>query len=341
MPRPGTQWSRSVRSSRSIIVAFGLLILAPLSALADWKPEKNIEIVVATGPGGGNDRAGRTVQRLLKDLKLVNVTTTVVNKPGAGGVIGWTYLNQQAGDAHYLSTSTPGLLTTHITGRSGFTYTGVTPIAQLYRESIAFLVKADSAIQSGKELIERIKRDPATLTTTIGTSAGNHNHVALGVLAQAVGVDPRKLKAVVFRSSAEATTAVLGGHVDVAVVPASSPRKHVEAGSMKILAVSSPERLTGTYASVPTWKELGVNVVSAYWIGVIGPRGLNQAQLDFWGHAFASLAKSEEWRSYLKQHTLEDAYMDGRASAGFLDAQYKIYKDVLTNLGLAKMPAPK
>lgn len=339
MARLDSYWSLLIRAVIRGTVAFSLIVVVPLSASADWKPEKNIEIVVATGPGGGNDRAGRTVQRLLKDLKLVEVTTVVVNRPGAGGVIGWTYLNQQAGDAHYLSTSTPGLLTTHITGRSGFTYTDVAPIAQLYRESIAFLVKADSAIQSGKELIERIKRDPAALTTTIGTSAGNHNHVALGVLAQAVGVDPRKLKAVVFRSSAEATTAVLGGHVDLAVVPASSPRKHVEAGSMRILAVSSPQRLTGTYASVPTWKELGANVVSAYWIGVIGPRRLNQAQLDFWDHAFASLAKSEEWRSYLRQHTLEDAYMDRRASAGFLDTQYKIYKDVLTNLGLAKTAA--
>lgn len=341
MGTPAHGWALWVRSLIGGPVALGLLILAPLSGWADWNPERNIEIVIGTAPGGGNDRAGRTVQRLLKELKLVAVTTSVVNKPGGGGFIGWSYVNQHAGDAHYLSTSTPNLLTTHIAAGSPFTYAEVTPIAQLYSESSVFVVKADSAIQSAADLIERIKRDPASFTTTVGTSAGNHNHIALGAVTRAVGGDPRKLKVVVFRGSAEATTAVLGGHVDVAVVAASSRQKHVEAGSMKALAVASPQRLGGPYASVPTWKELGVDVVAAFWVGVIGPRGLNRAQTDFWDRAFASLAQSEYWKSYLKLNALEDAYMDSQGSARFLEARYKEYKDVLTNLGLARTPGQK
>jgi putative tricarboxylic transport membrane protein len=338
MVNPGT---RSLRCSINVVLTCYCLILAPLSISAEWAPEKNIEIIIGSAPGGGNDRAGRTVQRLLKDLKLINVTTSVVNKSGGAGFIGWTYLNQQAGDAHYLSTSTPNLLTTHILGRSQFTYTEVTPIAQLYSESTVFVVKADSKIQSGKELIDRIKEDPESFTVTVGTSAGNHNHIALGALARAVGGDPRKLKVVVFRGSAEATTAVLGGHVDVAIVAASSRRKHIEAGSMKALAVASPQRLPGPYANVPTWKELGVDLESAFWIGVIGPRGMSKAQVDFWDRAFALLAQSDEWKRYLKQYQLEDTYMNSQGSARYLDAQYKTYKDVLTSLGLAKMTAPK
>lgn len=340
MPKSSSD-TPSVRRSIGRAVIIGLLAVAPLSVSADWKPEKNVEIIVPTAPGGGNDRAGRTVQRLLKDLKLLDVTTSIVNKPGAGGVLGWTYLRQQSGDAHYVSTSTPGLLTTHITGRSEATYTDITPLAQLYSESNVFLVKADSTIRNGRDLMERIKRDPAALTVTIGTSTANNNHIALGVLTQAVGADPRKLKAVVFKSSAEATTAVLGGHVDVAIVAASSHRKHVEAGTMKALAVASPQRLHGVYASVPTWNELGAQVVSPYWIGVIGPRGLNKAQTDFWDRTLASIAQSEEWKKYLNLHGLEDAYMDSRGSAQFLATQYKLYKGVLSGLGLAKTAASK
>ena len=319
------------------IAALMLFALVPHPVRANWKPEKNIELVVGSGPGGGNDRAGRTVQKLLKDLKLVDVTMSVVNKPGGSGFIGWTYINQQAADAHYLATSTPNLLTAHITGTSQFTYSELTPIAQLYSESSVFVVKADSKIQSGKELIERIKQDPGSFTTTIGTSAGNHNHIALGALAQAVGGDARKLKVVVFKSSAEATVAVMGGHVDVAVVAASSRKKHVEAGTMKALAVASVQRLPGAYAGAPTWRELGVDVVSAFWLGIVGPRGLNQAQKDFWERAFSALAQSEEWKKYLKLNDLEDAFMDTQASTRFLEAQYMIYKEVLTQVGLARV----
>ena len=322
-------------------VTLGLLTLVPLAGASSWIPAKNVEIIVATGPGGGNDRAGRTVQNLLRELKLVNVTTTLVNKPGAGGVLGSTYLNQHAGDAHYVSTSTPALLTTHITGRSDVTYTDVTPIAQLYSESSVFLVKTGSSIQNAKDLIERIKRDSSGLTVTIGTSTANNNHIALGALTQAVGGDTRKLKTVVFKSSSEATTAVLGGHVDLAIVAASSHRKQVEAGNMKVLAVASPQRLPGTYANVPTWKELGVNVVSAYWIGIIGPRGLSQSQTEFWDRTFGTLARSEEWKNYLNENGLEDAYMDSQASRRFLDSQYKSYKEALTSLGLAKTSVPR
>ena len=110
---------------------------------------------------------------------------------------------------------------------------------------------------------------------------------------------------------------------------------------MKALAVASPQRLTGPYAGVPTWKELGVNVVSAFWVGVIGPRGLNRAQTDFWERAFASLVQSEEWKNYLKLHSLEDTYMDSQTSAKFLEAQYREYKEILASLGLAKMPGQK
>jgi putative tricarboxylic transport membrane protein len=322
--------------------ALGVLTMTAVSlaavdpALATWTPERNIEIIIGSAPGGGNDRAGRAVQRLLKDLKLINVTTSVVNRPGGGGFVGWTYLNRHVGDAHYVSNSTPNLLTTHITGQGAFTYTDVMPLAQLYRETSVFVVRAESDLRSGKDLIERIKRDPTSFTTTVGTSAGNHNHIALGALAQGVGGDPRKLKVVVFRGSAEATTAVLGGHVDVAVVAASSRSKQVEAGTMRALAVSAPQRLPGAYASVPTWKELGADVEAAFWVGMIGPRGLSRAQVEFWDATLAKVAQSAEWKQYLNQYGLEDTYMNSNESARFLDRQYKAYKSVLASLGLAK-----
>ena len=327
--------------TRSVAVLLCSLLLATSAGAVDWNPDKNIEIVIGTGPGGGNDRVGRTIHKLLTDLKLVTVNSSVMNKAGGSGFIAWSYLNLQSGNGNYLATSTPSLLTSHIVGSASFTYSGVTPIAQLYAETNAFIVKPDSKIQSAKDLINRIKSSPDSFTTTIGTSSGNNNHIALGMLARAVGGDSRKLKVVVFKSSSEATTAVLGGHVDLAIVAASSRRKDVEAGTLKALAVASSQRLSGPYANVPTWRELGVNVISAYWIGIIGPRGLSREKIDFWDQVFAKMTRSDDWKSYLERFSLEDTYLDSKGSAAFLEKQYMEYKETLIDLGLAKTDAGK
>src|SRR5712672_425294 len=84
-----------------LLVAMGMAGMGEVyAATAPWKPDKSIEIIVGTGPGGGQDKTARTLNRLLVEKHLVDVAVTVVNKPGGGGAVGWTYLNQHAGDAH-------------------------------------------------------------------------------------------------------------------------------------------------------------------------------------------------------------------------------------------------
>ena len=118
------------------------------SVYAQWKPEKNVEIIVGTGPGGGQDKTARTLNRLLVDKRLLDVPVTVVNKPGGGGAIGWAYLNQHAGDGHYVEIANTTLLTNQITGRSAAGYTDVTPLAMLLSESVALSVRSDLSLRS-------------------------------------------------------------------------------------------------------------------------------------------------------------------------------------------------
>ena len=86
--------------ARLLISSIAILPVAAYAATAQWKPEKPIEIVVGTGVGGGQDKSARTVQRILHERGLVDVAVTVVNKPGGGGAVGWTYLNQHAGEGN-------------------------------------------------------------------------------------------------------------------------------------------------------------------------------------------------------------------------------------------------
>ena len=101
-----------------------LLLNAGMALAADWKPERPLEIVAMSGPGGANDVIARTLQRIIQQRKLVDAPLTVVSKVGAGGVIAWSYLNQHAGDGAYISVSPINLLVEHILGASPITVHG-------------------------------------------------------------------------------------------------------------------------------------------------------------------------------------------------------------------------
>jgi putative tricarboxylic transport membrane protein len=195
------------------LLACALIIAAGSSGMgvaADWKPEKNVEIVAMSGPGGANDIIARAVQGIMQQKKLVEVPITVVSKVGGGGVLAWSYLNQHPGDGAYLSISPINLLVEHILGASSITYTDVTPVAQLFNEYVAFVVKADSPIKTGKDVIERLKVDPGAVSFAVAASLGGANHIATMFAMKAAGVDARKLKFVVFSAGVQAQTAVMG-----------------------------------------------------------------------------------------------------------------------------------
>jgi putative tricarboxylic transport membrane protein len=130
-----------------------LLLLAALAAMVGaaagahaqaWRPDKNVEIIVWSGVGGGADRPARVIQRLFQEKKLIDVASFVVNKPGANGTIGMVYMNQHAGDGHYLSMANATLVTNRITGVSPLSYAHVTPLALIAHDYIVIAVKPDS-----------------------------------------------------------------------------------------------------------------------------------------------------------------------------------------------------
>jgi putative tricarboxylic transport membrane protein len=130
--------------------------------------------------------------------------------------------------------------------------------------------------------------------------------------------------------------AVLGGHVDVVMATPTSAWRHVQSGKLRMLAVTAPARLGGEIATVPTWKELGINAVSANWRSVVGPRGLNPVQIAFWDQTFGAMVKSAEWQESLRVNQWEDEYMGSANTVKFMREEYKELEALLTELGDAK-----
>jgi putative tricarboxylic transport membrane protein len=306
-----------------------------LLAEQGWSPERNVEIVAGSAAGGAQDRTARTMQRVWKDFGIVNVPVSVVNKPGGGGAVSLVYLNQHAGDGHYLAVGSPTLMTNHIAGSSPLNYTDFTSLALLFSEYIVIAARADSPITTGSHLVARLKKDPGSVSAAVATARGGMQHVAVGLLAQAAGVDVRKVKIVVFNSGGESITSVLGGHVDIVATAAANAAAQMQAGAMRILGVAAPQRLDGAFAAVPTWREQGYDVVASNWRSVWGPKGLSAAQIAYWDGALRKLAQSDAWSEDMKKNHWVSHYLDSKESRRYFDAQYASLRSVLLDL-LAK-----
>jgi putative tricarboxylic transport membrane protein len=306
------------------------------AASGPWKPEKTVEIVAPSGPGGTTDRTARVVARILTQHKLVDVPVNVVNRPGGSGTIGLNYVNQHPGDGHYLIIATTGSISNHIMGLIPYNHTAFTPLAMLFEEYLAVNARADGAIRSGRELIDRLRKDPDSASFGISTSVGGANHTTLMVALRAGGVDIKRVRTVIFPGGAASTTALLGGHVDVINTAPGNMVAHFQSGKLRPLAVSAPQRLGGVFAAVPTWKEQGVNAVSSSWRGLMGPRGMTAEQVAYWDRVFAALVKTADWKKDLQDNFWEEGYADARTARKRLDEEYAEYKAILTELGAAK-----
>lgn len=324
---------------RLVVVLTGFTFPATLHAAAgpEWKPDKRIEMVVPSAPGGGNDRLLRIIQKTMQERKLADVPMTIVNKPGAGQVVGVAYMNQQPADGHHIGIVSVSFMTNYITGRSPIGHNELTPIAHLFGEYVGFAVKPDSKIKTGKDLLAILKADPGAISASMsGGGAGNHNHLALATVTSAVGGDIRKLKTVSYPSGRDATMAVLGGHVDLGVTPVATLLPQVQSGQLRLIAITAPKRLDGPFAQVPTWTELGAKAVVSNWRVIAAPRGTGAQPVAYWEDVVARVVETEDWKKMLEDDELTSHFMRSAETRRYLNAQYEELRALLVALGLAK-----
>lgn len=298
-----------------------------------WKATKNVEVIVQSAAGGSSDRSARVTQRILQGLPGFP-SVSVNNRPGAGGLLALHYLNQHPGDAHYIVTLSTTVLTNHLLGTSPLNYRHFSPLAILLREYPVFVTRPDSPITNARDLVERLRKDPSSVSFAYATARGNHNHVMIGLLIKAAGGDPRKAKAIVYNAGGEATTAALGGHVDVGVVAPANVAPLLAAGKIRVLGVAAPQRQGGAFANAPTLREQGINAFYFSWRGFMGPKGLSPAQLVFWDQAFAQLVKAPEWKQDLERNAWAEDFMNSTQTLKHLENETESLQKLLVELGV-------
>ena len=299
-----------------------------------WRPHAEVEIIVGTPPGGGQDRPARALMRVLEADRLVTVPMKLTNIPGKGGGNAWDALRNRAGDPHVLSISSAPLLTNRLLGVTDYDHSVLTPVATLYAEYLAFVVRADSKIETGAAFLDALKCDAGALEIAIATALGTTNHIALGQIVRHLDGDPRRLRLRVFESALHAVADVVQGNAGAGAVSAASAVKDLKSGALRALAVSAPKRMGGVFESVPTWTELAVPCTLGQWRGVIGAPGMVAEQVAFWEEALGAAVKSAAWQTELAQHHWTDSWLGSAKTRAFLDAEREFLSGMLGTLGL-------
>jgi putative tricarboxylic transport membrane protein len=327
---------RNIPKSCPVAALIACLLLAAAPASAQWKPEKAIEIIAPSGPAGTTDRTARVIARILQQYKLVEVPVNVVNKPGGSGTIGYTYLNQHAGDPHYIIIGTSGSISNYIVGTVPFNHNDFTSLAMLFDEWMSVNVQAGSSIRSGRDLLDRLRANPEGLPFGISTSRSGGNFTSLMTILRAGGIDIKRVRTVIFQGGGATTQALLGGHVEAINTGPGNMVQFLKAGKLRTLATSGPKRLWGPFASVPTWREEGAPAEAGSWRGIQGPKGLTPAQIAFWDGVLRKLVRTEDWKKDLEANFWVDAYAPAAEAKRIFDREFEEFRAILTELGMAK-----
>jgi putative tricarboxylic transport membrane protein len=325
-------WTKVILHPLAFIL--GCASVASGASAQEWKPTRNVDITISSGAGGAADRQGRQLQKLLLQAVPGLPSITVTNKAGGGGLVAWTGLAQHPGDAHFIATMSTAFLTNQVLGVTQLRYQDLTPLNILMREYVAAWTRAESPLTSVKDVIARLKKDPGSVSFGFATARGNQNHIVIGMIARAAGVDPKIVKTVVFSSGGQGMIAALGGHFDVWVGTPGGAIQHMSTGAARALGISSTQRQGAKLAVVPTFREQGIEASYYAWRGFVAPGKLTAAQTAFWDQAFARVVKSEEWKQDLAENGWDEDFKASAETRKHLDAEYDMLTRILGELGM-------
>ncbi|MDC7235400.1 MAG: tripartite tricarboxylate transporter substrate binding protein [Spirochaetales bacterium] len=294
-------------------------------------PNKDITLIVPWSAGGGTDTIARALVKNAPEHIGVNVN--VVNKTGGQGVVGMGAAMAARPDGYTVGMITFGLSTYNLMGLSDMTYRDF-ELLQLLNQSAAVLyVNADSQWDSLKDLVEYAKANPGQVS--LGhTGAGGDKHLSAASLATELGIE---FNYVPFDGAAPARSAVLGGHVDVAVAGIAEIKQLYEAGEVKVLSVNNVVEEAG-FPDIPTVVEAGYDISAPVldWRGLALPKGVDPEVVAILEEGFKKMFDDPEFRAFCDEVGLNLVYKNSAGYEEFLSNMEKVLEPTLESVGLLK-----
>jgi len=312
-----------------------VLVVPPLvSAGGDDDPGaqvRGLRIMVPNTPGGGYDITARTAAKAMEDAGLTR-SVEVFNLPGAGGTVGLGRLVNEAGNEKMIMSMGLGVVGSVHTNNSPSSLQDTTPIARLIQEPDIVVVAKDSPFKDIDQLIDAWKADPGKVAVGGGSSPGGPDHLAPMLFAKAIGLAPKNVNYVSYDGGGELLASVLGGKIAFGVSGVGEYRDQIASGDLRVLAVTSKDRIDGIDA--PTLRESDVDVEFTNWRGIVAPPGISQNDTDKLVRLFTDLQDTKQWREALKTNGWTPAFLPGKQFGDFLADENDRVASVLSDLGL-------
>jgi tripartite-type tricarboxylate transporter receptor subunit TctC len=304
-----------MKKSLTIAAALCVSAITGTAAFAEY-PERPIEMIVAYSPGGGTDIAARTLVSFVEKYLGDGATITVVNKPGAGGEIGFTELAKAKPDGYTIGfINTPNILTIPISRETRYSMDEIQAVANVVYDPGAFNVLPTSPFKNLDELVAYAKENPRAVTYGT-TGIGGDDHLAALDFSRQAGIE---MTHVPFSGSADVRAAVLGGHISMASTNISEVVTLVEEGQLITFGQMGNERWSGA-PDVPTFKEQGYDVVMGSDRGIGVPAGIPEEALNALQEAIAKAVKDPEFLEAAAKQNLALNYQNAAEFQAHLDA---------------------
>jgi tripartite-type tricarboxylate transporter receptor subunit TctC len=291
-----TTWTR--------MLSFALCAALALPAIAQEPPfpqKGNVEITVLFPAGSSADVTARLLAEGM--AKHLGANVIVVNRPGAGGAIGYRYVAAQKPDGYALVWNSNSISTTYHSGQLAFDYRAFDPVARVLVESPVVAVRGDAKWKTLPDLMADAKARPGVIT--VGNSGiGSHTHISSVALFQAAGV---KVVDVPY-AAAQTVPNLLGGHVDVLVQLPGALAAQVKSGNVRLLAAMTPSR-DPALPDVPTAKEQGVDMSLEAWRGIAVPKGTPKQTVAMLENAIRLTAENPEFAKASDKLGVRPAFM--------------------------------
>ena len=312
------------------VLAVALALLVPIGASHAAYPEKTVNLIVPFPPGGRTDLTGRLVAQHLQ--KHLGQAVVVVNKPGAGGVIGAKEVAGASTDGYTLGMFSTAVVTAQYTVPTPTDLNDYEAIAVVNVDPMALAVKADAPWKTLKDLMAHGRANPGKLR--IGMIPGGSAQIFAVGFVNASGV---KGPFVPFKGDSDGAAALAGGHIDVHVAVPASYKALAEANKVRILAIAADSR-SDLYKNLPTFKENGVDFVIGSFHILFAPRGTPAGNLRALEVATDKAMREPELMKQMRAADLGYANMNRTQTADFLKQQDAVYRKIIEDAGMRVAP---
>ncbi|HSV36699.1 tripartite tricarboxylate transporter substrate binding protein [Ramlibacter sp. WS9] len=301
------------------LLAFAIAATATAQAHAAF-PEQPITMIVPFPAGGGADSAGRLLARHLE--RKLGQPVVVMNRPGAGGEIGFAAIARAKPDGYTIGIVTaPNVVVLPIQRAAQYKLGDLAPIANLVEDVGIFFVRKEHRFQSMKDLLAEAKAKPGGVNLAT-TGNGGLPHFALLSLQKSTGA---KLMAVPYSGTVPIRQAVLAGDVDVGFITIADASSDLQGGLVRALGQAAEQR-SATAAQMPTLREQGVDVVISALRGVAAPARTPAPVLGILSDAIAAVVRSPEFQREAATQKMPVRYMAPGEFQGELERQDRDYR---------------